>query len=44
MGCSSDIGKMTLYTDLYPCPSCQYVITQFKEKYPNIELEVVYIK
>ena len=25
-------GNITLYTDLYPCPSCQYVVEQFMEK------------
>ena len=37
-------GKITLYTDLSPCPSCEYVINQFAEMYPNIEIEVVYSK
>ena len=35
-------NKITLYTDLYPCPSCQYVITQFKEKYPKIDISIIY--
>lgn len=35
-------GKITLYTDYPPCPSCQYVIRQFMSKYPNIKVEVIY--
>ncbi|MBD7912478.1 MULTISPECIES: deaminase domain-containing protein [Clostridium] len=28
--------------DLYPCPSCKYVIEQFMKKYPNIQVEIIY--
>lgn len=35
-------GKIKLYTDYKPCPSCQSVIKQFREKYRNIEVEVIY--
>lgn len=35
-------GKIKLYTELEPCPSCQSVIEQFKEMYPNIDIEVLY--
>lgn len=35
-------GNITLYTDLYPCPSCQYVVEQFMEKYPNIKVDIIY--
>lgn len=34
------VGNITLYTELAPCPSCQYVINQFRERYPNINLTV----
>ncbi|MFU1794161.1 deaminase domain-containing protein [Paenibacillus azoreducens] len=33
---------MKLYTGLDCCPSCSNVIRQFKEKYPNISIEVIY--
>lgn len=35
-------GKIVLYTELEPCPSCCAVIVQFKEMYPNIDIEVIY--
>ena len=35
-------GSIKLYTELEPCPSCQSVIEQFKQMYPNIDIEVVY--
>lgn len=35
-------GTIKLYTELEPCPSCQSVIEQFKQMYPNIDVEVVY--
>jgi len=37
-------GNIKLYTDLKPCPSCENVIKQFKDKYPNINIEVIYTK
>ncbi|MED1948092.1 MULTISPECIES: deaminase domain-containing protein [Brevibacillus] len=36
------VGKIKMYTDLDCCPSCSNVIGQFKEKYPKIEIEVIY--
>ncbi len=35
-------GKIIVYTDLYCCPSCQYVFKQFKEKYPKIDVTIIY--
>lgn len=35
-------GKIKLYMELEPCPSCKYVIQQFKEMYPKLEIEIVY--
>lgn len=35
-------GTIKLYTELEPCPSCRSVIEQFKQMYPNIDVEVVY--
>lgn len=35
-------GKIKLFTELEPCPSCQSVIEQFKAMYPNIDIEVIY--
>ncbi|MFA4134243.1 MULTISPECIES: deaminase domain-containing protein [unclassified Brevibacillus] len=36
------VGKIKMYTDLDCCSSCSNVIGQFKEKYPKIEIEVIY--
>ena len=36
------LGSIKLCTELAPCPSCQRVIEQFSEMYPNIEIEVFY--
>jgi hypothetical protein len=33
-------GHLYLYTELQPCESCNYVLRQFKEKFPNIRVEV----
>jgi filamentous hemagglutinin len=33
-------GRAYLYTERKPCESCDGVIQQFKEKYPNIDLDV----
>lgn len=33
-------GKINLYTELPPCQSCSNIILEFKQKYPNIELNV----
>ncbi len=35
-------GKIKLYTDYKPCPSCQSVIEQFRKKHRNIEVEVIH--
>ena len=35
-------GNITLYTYLKPCISCESVLAQFKEMYPNITITVVY--
>ena len=37
-------GDFTLYSKWEPCPSCYYVISQFIEKYPKINLKVMYYK
>jgi len=31
-------GKLYLYSERNPCESCQGVITQFKQKFPNLEI------
>lgn len=35
-------GKIKLFTELDTCGSCNYIIRQFKDKYPNIEIEVIH--
>ncbi len=35
-------GKIKLYTDRKPCPSCEHVIDEFRKMYPEIELTVIY--
>ena len=37
-------GKLTLYSKWEPCPSCYFVISQFCKQYPDINVEVKYIK
>ncbi|WP_141922208.1 polymorphic toxin-type HINT domain-containing protein [Haloactinospora alba] len=38
---SSDAkGKLEIYTERPPCSSCRSVISQFEEKYPNVDLHV----
>lgn len=37
-------GNLTLYTKWQPCPSCYYVISQFINKYPKIDIKVKYYK
>ena len=37
-------GKIKLFTDYDCCPSCKYVIEQFKKRYPQIEVKIVYRK
>ncbi|MBD2385344.1 deaminase domain-containing protein [Cylindrospermum sp. FACHB-282] len=33
-------GYLYLYTELYPCESCQDVFRQFEEKFPNMKVQV----
>ena len=35
-------GKIRLYTNLEPCPSCRGVMDQFLALYTNVEMEVFY--
>lgn len=35
-------GKITIFTELEPCPSCKNIINQLKNDYPNIEIEVIH--
>ena len=35
-------GRMLLFTELYPCPSCWNVMKQFLSAYPNVEMLVLY--
>lgn len=35
-------GTIELFTELPPCPSCDNVILQFLEKYPNIKIKVIH--
>lgn len=37
-------GKISLYTELDPCPSCSDVIQQFSKAHPMLQLDVVYRK
>jgi regulator of replication initiation timing len=37
-------GNLILYSKWEPCPSCYYVISQFCEKHPNINVHVKYSK
>ena len=37
-------GNIILYSKWNPCPSCYLVIDQFREKHPNIKIQVKYIK
>ena len=39
-----DRGELILYSKWEPCPSCYYVISQFCERYPNINVKVKYDK
>ena len=34
-------GRIVLYTDRPPCPSCSGVINQFEQRHPNIQVEVI---
>ncbi len=35
-------GKLYLYSERKPCESCNYVLQQFKNKYPNIEIAGIF--
>lgn len=35
-------GKIILFTELDTCGSCNYIVRQFMDKYPNIEIEVIH--
>ncbi|MBD2515606.1 hypothetical protein H6G93_11385 [Nostoc sp. FACHB-973] len=35
-------GKIELFTEREPCDSCEYVIKQFRQTLPNIQLNVHY--
>ena len=37
-------GRVRLYTELYPCPSCWNVMKQFLAAYPNVQMQVLYRK
>lgn len=37
-------GTILMMTDLFPCKSCINVFGQFTDRYPNINLEVIYRK
>jgi hypothetical protein len=37
-------GRIRLYTELYPCPSCWNVMKQFLALYPNVQMQVLYRK
>ncbi|MGD9782321.1 MAG: deaminase domain-containing protein [Kiritimatiellia bacterium] len=35
-------GRVRLFTELYPCPSCWNVMLQFLAAYPNVQMQVLY--
>ena len=35
-------GRIRLFTELYPCPSCWNVMLQFLAAYPNVQMQVLY--
>ena len=39
-----DHGKLTLYSKWEPCQSCYFVISQFIKRYPEIDVQVKYLK
>ena len=39
----SVVGNVYLITERAPCPSCESVIAQFKEMFPNVNVEVKYM-
>lgn len=36
------VGRILLYTDLHPCASCYQVMCDFLDRYPNIQMQVLY--
>ena len=36
------LGKLYLYTERKPCESCTYVLQQFQNKYPNLEIAEIF--
>jgi The BURPS668_1122 family of deaminases len=34
-------GKIELFSELCPCPSCAKLIEQFKTVFPNIDIELI---
>lgn len=38
-----DNGELVLYSKWEPCPSCYYVIHQFCEIHPDVDVKVKYI-
>lgn len=38
----SAAGRIRLFTELYPCPSCWNVMKQFLAMYTNVEMQVLY--
>lgn len=39
-----DYGKLTLYSKWEPCQSCYFVISQFIKRYPEIDVQIKYLK
>ena len=39
----SIVGNVYLITERTPCPSCERVIAQFKEMFPNVSVEIKYM-
>ncbi|MDP5275908.1 deaminase domain-containing protein [Chengkuizengella axinellae] len=39
---TEDSGSIKLFTELDTCASCNNVISEFAEKYSNIEIEVIH--
>lgn len=35
-------GQLYLYTERNPCESCQSILRQFQEKFPNIKIELLW--
>ena len=33
-------GNLYLYTEFQPCESCNNIVSQFREKFPNIRVEI----